>query len=246
MSVRNSCSWNGLWNYSCSFVKTATVVATGSVVSGVFRDTILRTCENSSRALGRYVCLYTDSFFNRRTFINYTVPIFKLKDFIANTVKPILPHIQVGSLSDKVILEELAASKNDPELHKKLSSLLFYFRQMCMQSTSELLAHSFAEEVLFRCVIPKVLHVGLSKLLPERFEKTVSDPASRIITLFLFAFLHADLSSESAVLPHFLMGAWYDFLYQRYGLAASTAAHFTNNLLSAFDVQNSCIKVLVS
>jgi len=100
------------------------------------------------------------------------------------------------------------------------------FKEM---KSSELVAEAFAEELLCRFCIQKVALLTLAHFFPERIGKFLSHPTSRImIASAMFAVAHWDENE----LPHFIVGAIYGMVFEKYGLSACTISHITHNLLT--------------
>ncbi len=231
-----------LWNtYPATLIKQVAIgAAAGCIHFFSAIHIIIPTCESSTSELSQYICLRSAKFFeikNLKLFIN---PIFDLKDSIAKIVKPIIPDVvrlyaENCELPDDILRLNIPFSKLNNIINKQNSFNIACCNQY--KQSSNLIASAFAEELIFRFGIQKIALLSLAKFLPERIGKFLSHPVSRIIIASsIFAFAH----KNDFLLQQFLGGLIDGFLFEKYGLLASTISHASNNLAAALGRRNDC------
>lgn len=159
--------------------------------------------------LGQYACIYKDKFFDAQKLTTYIEPIGKVKEKVADIIRPIFPD--VFSLNSQLCSSSL--------------KYLPYYEACCLTKSSKIFGEAVAEELIFRYCIQKVILTTISKPLPERLRTIISSPISRIVLASLiFAFVHR---KTHLVLPQFVGGVIFGTLFEKTGFFPAAVAHAT-------------------
>lgn len=213
-----------------NLLKTATIGAAAGYVQARGFKPLYEFCLANTSKLGEFVCLSSSKFH---------APIQRFTPFLSAISKV---TVSTGIFLRRLIPDNIVQFPNSCQHFfsiyrniEKLTSIApgkdyLEIKEVCCKGLagSKIQADALAEELIFRLGIQKIALLGLSKLLPDRIGKVLSHSASRIlITSLIFAFCH--MKNRPHVLIQFISGVIDGFIFEKYGIVASTISHVVHN-----------------
>ncbi len=213
---------------------------------------VVSVCYSSTSELGNYLCLKSAKFFDPSNLALIFNPIHNLyrSISIATNFFPDFLQLKASSCSFFSLLLENSYNLNNLIKSEESSQIysvgaqryLEIYNECCLVNSSERIALIFAEELIFRLVIQKIVLLSIAKLLPNRIKSVLSHSTYRIfVTSLIFAFCH---THRQMVLPQFLVGLIDGVLFEKYGLLTAIIAHSAHNIWAYQYNRNRCDRVI--
>lgn len=230
-------------------IKAAAAIGGASCLTYQLAYWITPQCSTSTSRLSDYLCIRAAKFIDPAKIAQFFNPIESLRVLVTETINPYLPNVFPLRTSDMCpsllksygVFKEykdvmLAQFGNNPSLLNKITTEEDRFSDTydlcCVHEKHffDLANEAFSEELIYRVGIQKIGLTFLSHLLPKRIGTFVAHPISRVfVTSFIFALAH---QKHPFVVSQLISGLFFGFIFEKYGLFASTLSHAIHNTLT--------------
>jgi len=230
-------------------IKATAAIGGASIITYQLAYWITPRCSTSTSRLSDYLCIRAAKFFDPAKIAQFFNPIETLRVLVTETINPYLPNIFPLRTSDMCpsLLKSFGVFKtykdklisqfgNNPSLLNRITTEedRYYdtFNLCCTKEKRffDLANEAFSEELIYRVGIQKIALTALSQLLPKRIGAIVANPISRVfVTSFIFALAH---QKHPFVVSQLISGLFFGFIFEKYGLFASTLTHTIQNTLT--------------
>lgn len=229
-------------------IKAAAAIGGASFSTYKLAYWITPQCSTSTSQLSDYLCIRSAQFFDPAKLAQFLHPLETLRVLVSETIKPYLPKSFPIRTSDMcpILLKSFGVFKtykdnviaqfgNNPSILSRVTTEenRYYdsYNLCCVNEMNifGLAAEAFSEELIYRLGIQKIGLTVLSKLLPKRMGAMVAHPISRVfVTSCIFALAH---QKHPFVVSQLVSGLFFGFVFEKYGIFASTLSHAIENTL---------------